>query len=111
MAKYESEAMKQCTDTMIDHLAANDALSFGDALKSDGLLPLNAYSELLLASTPTVKARQIVQAVTLQVNAKPSNFSKFISVLQKKQLTDLANILQDKLSKLWLLPSIINYEA
>ena len=111
MAKYESEAMEQCTDTMIDHLAANDALSIGDALKSAVILPPNVYSELLLTSTPTDKARQIVQAVTLQVNAKPSNFSKFISVLQKKQLNVLANILQDKLSKWWLLPSNINYEA
>ena len=100
MAKYEIEAIEQCTDTMIDHLAANDTLSIAAALKSAGLLPPNVYSELLLISTiPTVKASQIAEAVTLQVIATPSNFSKFISVLQKKQLIDLAKILQDKLSK------------
>ena len=103
MAKFESEAMEQCTDKMIDHLAANDTLDIAAALKSAGLLPPNVYSELLLTNTATFKARQIAEAVALQVNATPSNFSKFISVLQKKQLNDMAKILQDKLRKWWLL--------
>ena len=106
MAKYESEAMEQCTNQMIDHLAANDTLSIAAALKSAGLLPPNVYSELLLKNTPTFRATHTAEAVTLQVNATPSKFSKFISVLQNTQLNDLANILQDKLSKCWLLCSI-----
>ena len=104
MASNEFETMLQCTDKIIDHLAANDPLSVGASLVSAGLLPLNIHSEISLPGTPADRARKIAEAMTLQVNATPSNFSKFISVLQKKRLNDLAKMLQDKLSK-WFMCS------
>ena len=60
-----------------------------------GLLSFNVHSEISLPGTPAGRATKIAEAVTFLVNATPSNFSKFISVLQNKCMNDLAKILQD----------------
>ena len=99
MANNESEAMVQCTEEMIATLTANDPKSIGDALLAAGLLPRNVHSKLSLQSIAAEKARQIVAAVTDKVIAKSDDFAKFISVLKKTRLNNLAKLLQDKLSK------------
>ena len=95
----ELEALLQCTADMIAHIAASDLITFTAALLTLGLIAFGVKSEVDALGTPQAKANKIVEAVTLKVKAQASNFQKFVAVLKENGLSDLAAILQGKLSK------------
>ena len=92
-------AMLQCRDKIIDHFAAYNPLLVGESLMAVCLLRLHVLNEIRVSGNIARNARKIFHEVLTQVDATPSHFSKFISVLQEKRLNDLAKTLQDKLSK------------
>ena len=89
--------MRFFTSDLIKNLAASDPKDVADELRSADLLPKSTYDEISSDENKKEIARKIVIAVTDKVVAQSTNFRRFVLILQRTNLHDLAVLLEDQL--------------
>ena len=97
----EYRVMISSTKSLVDVMVAEGPKAVSDDLVGQELITYDLYKEMSLDSkTSEDKARKLVQAVTDKVKCNPSeNFSKFLVVLKKHNMSDLEAALKSKHGK------------
>ena len=93
-------AMVTRMDILVKAIVAESPMNIADDLLAQELINQDIY-ELVLSDTRInpYKARNLVLTVIKQVQYKPQHFPKFLEVLRKNNLSDLADMLENECSK------------